>query len=52
MHFIAITFTEFAESLVREVQIKSLENQKLHYAVLNTTISVNKILLPVLKKCC
>lgn len=49
MLFTAVTITEFTVSLTKEVQIKSLENQKLHYVVLNTTIWVNKIFLSVLK---
>lgn len=52
MLFTAVTITEFAVSLTKEVQIKSPENQKLHYVVLNTTIWVNKVFLSVLKRCC
>lgn len=49
MLFTAVTNAEFAVSLTKEVQIKSLENQKLYYVVLNMTIWVNKIFLSVLK---
>lgn len=51
MLFTAVTITDFAVSLTCEAQIKSLENQRLHYVVLNTTIWVINLLVCT-EKCC